>query len=173
MVKAGTFREDLFYRINVITLAVPPLRERKDDIVPLANYFLKQTQHALGNLHSHKRFTQSALDLLKKYHWPGNVRELENEVERVVVMSGALVTEIGQDMLSPHIRMHPLLAPQQHSPGLLLPQALERLERTMILDELVAQGWNKTRAAKALGISRRNLIRKCMTYGFDKDDVER
>ena len=107
------------------------------------------------------------------YDWPGNVRELENEIERVVVMSGPLVTEIGPDMLSPHIRMRPLLAPRKHKPKIHLPEVVEKLERAMILDELVKQDWNKTRAAKALGISRRNLIRKCSVYGFDKDTADR
>jgi transcriptional regulator with GAF, ATPase, and Fis domain len=173
MVAAGTFREDLFYRINVITLQVPPLRDRRDDIPLLAEYFLQRTQLALGSPQTHKRFTRPTIDVLKQYDWPGNVRELENEIERIVVMSGALVTEIGQDMLSPHIRMSPLLAPQRRKPNIQLPEAIEQLERTMILNELISQGWNKTRAARALGISRRNLIRKCALYGFDKDESDR
>ena len=150
MVSEGTFREDLFYRINVITVQVPPLRERKEDIPLLAAYFLHRTQLALGSPQTQKRFSQKALELFSHYDWPGNVRELENEIERVVVMSGPLVTEISPDMLSPHIRMRPLLAPRKHKPGIHLPEAIEKLEKAMILDELVNQDWNKTRAAKAL-----------------------
>ena len=83
------------------------------------------------------------------------------------------MTEVTPQLLSPHIRMRPLLSPPKEREVLSLPQAIEKLERSMILDELTEQRWNKTRAAKALGISRRNLIRKCALYDFDQDASDR
>ncbi|MEC8024525.1 MAG: sigma-54 dependent transcriptional regulator [Myxococcota bacterium] len=173
MVDEGSFREDLYYRINVITVTVPPLRERSEDIPLLIDYFLQRAQVQMGNPHTPKRLSNASIDLLRHYEWPGNVRELENEIERIVVMAGPLVTKIAPQLLSPHIRMRPLLSPPKARKALSLPQAIEKLERSMILDELTAQGWNKTRAAKALGISRRNLIRKCALYDFDQDASDR
>jgi transcriptional regulator with PAS, ATPase and Fis domain len=163
MVEQGLFREDLYYRINVITLALPPLRDRRDDIPVLVDHFVKK--------HSRKEhrpgLSTACLERLMDYHWPGNVRELENEIERLLVLKGE-DEEIGEEFLSPRIRYeiyHDGAGPTQ-APS--LPEALERLERTMILDHLKQARWNKTKAAKSLGISRRNLIRKVQAYGLDR-----
>jgi DNA-binding NtrC family response regulator len=102
------------------------------------------------------------------YHWPGNVRELENEIERLLVLQGE-DEEIGEEFLSPRIRYeiyHDGVAGSHQPPT--LPEAVERLERTMILDHLKKARWNKTRAAETLGISRRNLIRKVQAYELDR-----
>jgi two-component system response regulator HupR/HoxA len=163
MVEQGLFREDLYYRINVITLALPPLRDRREDIPVLVDHFIKK--HARNG---HQPGLSSAcLERLMDYHWPGNVRELENEIERLLVLKGE-DDEIGEEFLSPRIRYeiyHDGSGPSQ-APS--LPQAIERLERTMILDHLKQARWNKTKAAKSLGISRRNLIRKVQAYGLDR-----
>jgi len=162
MVEHGQFREDLYYRINVIGVRLPPLRERRDDIPMLVAHFLdKHTRKGI------KASLQSAcLERLMDYNWPGNVRELENEIERLLVLQGD-DGEIGEEFLSPRIRYEIYRDGESTiAPG--LPHAIERLERTMILDHLKQARWNKTKAAASLGISRRNLIRKVKTYELDR-----
>jgi two-component system response regulator HupR/HoxA len=163
MVEQGLFREDLYYRINVITLPLPPLRDRREDIPVLVDHFVKK--HARKE--RQPSLSSACLERLMDYHWPGNVRELENEIERLLVLKGE-DEEIGEEFLSPRIRYeiyHDGSGPPQ-APS--LPEAIERLERTMILDHLKQARWNKTKAAKSLGISRRNLIRKVQAYGLDR-----
>jgi len=164
MVESGQFREDLYYRINVITVALPPLRERREDIPVLVEHFL--AKHAK---HDHKpKLEPSCMERLMDYHWPGNVRELENEIERLLVLRGE-DTEISEEFISPRIR-YEIYRDGDSGSGQVttLPKAIERLERTMILDHLKQARWNKTRAAETLGISRRNLIRKVKTYELDR-----
>ncbi len=169
MVERGQFREDLFYRINVIGVKLPALRERRDDIPLLVGHFLEK--HARKG--SKASLRPACLERLMDYNWPGNVRELENEIERLLVLQGE-DAEIGEEFLSPRIRYEIYrdgespLARGQDSPGSGLPQAIERLERTMILDHLKQARWNKTKAAISLGISRRNLIRKVKTYELER-----
>ena len=169
MVAEGTFREDLYYRINVIEIRIPPLRERADDIPILAQHFLERAAIRVGESAGQKRLTRDAMRRLVEYAWPGNVRQLENEIERLVILAGPLVSMITEDFLSPRIRHRLLDDPLEAlEKGLSLPDALERLERGMIYEELRRNRWNKTHAADALGISRRNLIRKVARYGFDR-----
>ena len=167
MVAAGQFREDLYYRIHVINLVLPPLRERAGDIARLAQHFL--ARHRLTG--RDKRLTDACAARLAAYPWPGNVRELENEIERAVVLSGDDPV-IDEDQLSPRIRDRAsagaAIAPLDDRS---LPQALEALERRMILDALRRHQGNKTRAAAELKVSRRNLIRLVQKYGLD--DVSR
>ena len=158
MVERGEFREDLYYRINVINIVVPPLRERKDDIPMLVDHFLKK--QARGRKEK-RRLSRGCLEHLLAYPWPGNVRELENEIERLVVLAGDNKI-IGEDFLSPRIRQRG----EDGSAG--LPAAVEALERTMIHDALERHRGNKTRAAQELRISRRNLIRLAQRYGFER-----
>ncbi|MBI3939476.1 MAG: sigma-54-dependent Fis family transcriptional regulator [Acidobacteria bacterium] len=148
----GNFRQDLFYRINVFSVYVPPLRARKEDVAPLAEYFL----HKIGSLLNRRglRFSAEALSVLQQYSWPGNVRELENEVERLVILSeGGGIT---LDLLSDHVRSGrtPSSAPDR------LKEQIGELERRMILETLNAVGQNKSHAARALGISRQTLLTK-------------
>ena len=165
MVAAGQFREDLYYRIHVINMVLPPLRERVGDIAVLVDHFL--ARHRQGG--RDKRVTEACSARLAAYAWPGNVRELENEIERAVVLSGD-DTIIEEGALSPRIRHH---APAELAPALAplddrsLPQALESLERKMIKDALGRHHGNKTRAAADLKVSRRNLIRLVQKYGLD------
>jgi two-component system response regulator HupR/HoxA len=164
MVIDGTFREDLYYRINVINLVIPPLRERRDDVQILAEHFLDK--HTKRNRRGPKTLVGDCLYYLTQYQWPGNVRELENEIERMIVLAGES-SEIDATLLSPRIRGHtPNLepSPAEEPESCSLPNALRALERRMILDALKKHEWNKTRAAADLDISRRNLIRLVQKY---------
>lgn len=166
MVEQGTFREDLYYRINVINIVVPPLRDRKEDIPILLDHFLvrgcKEKNVQL------KSFAKRSVEKIFDYPWPGNIRELENEVERLIVLSGD-EPRITADMLSPRIRDHGSNAKVQgvRVSGK-LKDALEELEKTMIKEGLRRTKWNKSRLAKELGISRAGLIMKVEKYGLDK-----
>ncbi|MES3038309.1 MAG: sigma 54-interacting transcriptional regulator [Bdellovibrionota bacterium] len=171
MVEAGTFREDLYYRLNVINIRVPPLRERKEDIPYLTDYFLqKVSEQGHG---PKKTLTKRALEKLYDYAWPGNVRELQNEIERLVVLSGEEMKLLAE-LLSPKI----LEAGDKNKvQGARLQgklkDALEDLEREMIREGLRRTGWNKSKLAKELGISRAGLIMKVEKYGLDKRKLAR
>jgi two-component system, NtrC family, response regulator HupR/HoxA len=161
MVKDGRFREDLYYRINVINLTLPSLRDRRDDIPLLVDYFL-------GRHRRHRRPKRLAPDCLAQmlaYPWPGNVRELENEIERLVVLAGDSQL-IEASLLSPRIRQ---FAPTDDTPIDLdsLPAAVEALERRMIGAAMRRHNGNKTRAAEDLKVSRRNLIRLVQKYQLE------
>ncbi len=170
MVREGTFRQDLYYRLHVITLALPPLARRGDDVPLLAEHFL--SAHTGKRRVGRKRLSERAMALFQAHDWPGNVRELENEIERLVVMSGDAKV-ITEDLLSPRIRQRSAWAPPVSSVALSaedadsMPEAVTALERAMIQDALRRSRWNKTKAAKVLGISRRNLIRKVQSYGLE------
>ena len=157
-VRQKRFREDLFFRLNVITLTLPPLRERPEDIEPLARHFLERISQRLQ-----KRltgFAPEAIQLLQAHTWPGNIRELENAVERAAILTrGQLVTA---DTLPPWNR------PQRsdaRSEGRLV--SLETVERDHILYVMKKTGQNKSRAARVLAISRRTLDRKLEEYGME------
>ena len=160
----GSFREDLYYRLNVVTLTVPPLHDRSDDIPLLADYFLKK--YAARNRKQIKGFTPLAMDMLIKYGWPGNVRELENAVERAVILStGDYLTEkslplsILQDYAEP-------ADSGRFAAGLEEPRSLEAVEKQAIVDALDASRGNKSEAARILGINRKTLYKKLKTYGI-------
>jgi two-component system response regulator HydG len=161
-IKAGRFREDLYYRINVVTLVAPPMRERREDIPLLADFFLKQ--YAAKNNRPIKGFSPRAVDLLMRYDWPGNVRELENVVERAVIMArGDMITplefpDVLQD-LDEEAKASPL--------ALTTGRSLKEVEKVMILRTLEEAGGNRTHAARILGISRRTLQLKLKEYGIN------
>lgn len=164
-VAAGTFRQDLYYRLNVVTLALPPLRERADDIPLLAQYFM--ARFADKNNKKIKGFTPGAMDRLVRYAWPGNVRELENVIERASIL-----------LLGEHISEREL--PERFAParGDALTDALttdcptlEDVERAVILKTLKRFGGNKTEAAKALGITRKTLHAKLSKYQSAQEDA--
>ena len=165
MVQKGTFREDLYYRLNVVTLKLPPLRERPLDIPLLADHFL--AHHAAKTGGEKKRLSPEALKLLTDYGWPGNVRQLQNEIERLVLMSGKDAV-IDASVVSSEIRERQGGGASAVIERGKLKDALENLERTMILGTLERLGWNKSEAARELGISRSNLIAKVQSYGIDK-----
>jgi two-component system, NtrC family, response regulator HupR/HoxA len=166
MVERGTFREDLYYRIHVINMVIPPLRERAEDIDLLIDHFL--AVHARGR--RSKRLSDACRARLRAYAWPGNVRELENEIERLLVLSGD-DRQIEESLLSARMRQEPdderpaAAAAEEPTSGN-LPEAVESLERRMIAASLARHQGNKTRAADDLGISRRNLIRLVQKYGL-------
>lgn len=158
----GRFREDLYYRLNVVKLNVPPLRERQDDIPVLADYFLKI--YAEKNHRLIKGYSPRAMDLLMRHNWPGNVRELENVIERAVILLRedlvtpkefpAAIQEIGPAAYETIIDM---------TPG----KSLKDMERQMILRTLEETAGNRTHAAGILGISRRTLQLKLKEYGIN------
>jgi DNA-binding NtrC family response regulator len=155
-INEGGFREDLYYRLAVITIKLPPLRERRDDIVPLLRHFLDKYNIETGK--DIKDISPHALDLLFSYDWPGNVRELENVIERAVILSKTNTIE--KDTLPEEIRVketgYPLLGDDNKS----LPEIIDEVEKKLILDTLNKIHWNKSKAADALGIHRSTLISK-------------
>ena len=160
--EAGRFREDLYYRLNVVTINVPPLRERKEDIPLIAQHFL--TLFAEKNHKNIKGFTPQAMDRLLKYTWPGNVRELMNAVERGVVLSRS--DYLDEEELSLVLRSH---MPTEEA-ALLKIEAedmpLEAVEKEAIVKTLEMAGGNKSEAARRLGITRRTLHIKLKKYGM-------
>jgi two-component system response regulator HydG len=163
LVKEGKFREDLFFRLNVVTVPLPPLRERGEDIPILAGLFLREFR----DLHRKdvEGFTPAALDALRACAWPGNVRELRNAVESMVVVSRGKYLDV--DVLPPGIQHATAPSAARGSPatalaGLTLAQAEEMLVRSA----LEAKGGNREKAAAALGISERTLYRKIKEYGI-------
>ncbi len=158
-IKQGQFREDLYYRLNVVNIHLPPLRERKDDIPLLISSFLTEFAEASG-----KRLDgldPKARTVLYNYHWPGNVRELRNCLESAVVLArGSLIT---LEDLPPHIRTDADKNYVKLSVGISLAQA----EAELIRAQLLAQNGNKTKAAEVLGIGRKTLHRKIQEYGLE------
>ncbi len=171
MVEDGIFREDLYYRINVINLWVPALRERKEDIPILVDHFMnrgcKEKNIPL------KSFAKRTLEKFFDYPWPGNIRELENEVERLLVLSGD-EEKIPSELLSSRIRDFGDKGKIQGTRvSGKLKDALEDLEKVMIRDGLKRTNWNKSRLSKELGISRAGLIMKVEKYHLDKRKLAR
>ena len=158
-VKSGRFREDLFYRLNVVTVMIPPLRERKDDIPLLFDFFLKK--YAEKHKKPIKGFTREARDLLIKHDYPGNVRELENMVERAVVLTR------GEYLSREDFPLFTAGEKPVVEGG--MKQIVETAERKMILEALVGAGWVQTKAASALGISERMLRYKMKKLGVSRE----
>jgi len=159
-IAGGRFREDLYYRLNVVTLQVPPLRERKEDIPLLAIHFLKE--FAEKNHKEIKGFTPRALDRMLRYSWPGNVRELMNTVERGVVLSRS--DYLDESDLSPILMEKGSL--EENNAVTSGESSLESVEKATILKILEDAGGNKSEAARRLGITRRTLHQKLKKYGM-------
>jgi DNA-binding NtrC family response regulator len=157
LVREGKFREDLFYRLNVITIDLPPLRQRKEDIPLLAEFFLRK--YSEENQRQPRRLTPEALRPLLNYAWPGNVRELENVVERAVVLSSS--PEIGPELLPDHIvgRGAPIPLIETRGDASLF-DVMEECERHIIVDMLEKCGWNQTEAAERFHIPLSTLNQK-------------
>ena len=165
MVENGEFREDLYYRLNVININLPPLREKIEDIPRLVENFLKISGSSFEK--GDKKISPTAMDVLTNYYWPGNIRQLENEIEKVCVLAGD-ETEITEEMLSSEIRDGAVIPTELNLNGN-LKEAVKSLEKRMILDGLKKCNWNKSKLSKELGISRASLIMKVTEYGFEKD----
>jgi Nif-specific regulatory protein len=156
----GTFREDLYYRLNVFTIFVPSLRERKPDILLLADHFVEK--YAREHNKTVKRISTPAIDMLMSYHWPGNVRELENCIERAVVVC--------DDAVIHGHHLPPTLQTAEGSGTISassLTSAVAALEREMIIDTLKTTRGNQARAAKLLQVSERIINYKVKKYGID------
>ncbi len=164
-IKRGRFRTDLYYRLNVIALHLPPVRDRRDDVPIFVDAFLKRI--AAERNEPAKRLSAAALDAVLVYDWPGNVRELENALERAVVLSRSETIDV--NALPERITRHepaPLVADRTH-----VNPPLDVIERAYITWVLQAEGGNKTRAAEVLGIDPSTLYRKLTRYEGDKSEV--
>ncbi len=160
MVREGTFREDLFFRLNVFPITVPPLCERRDDIPALIEQFLLKSRHRAG-------ISNEAVKLLTGYHWPGNVRELENCIERAAILSGDAPIGPVHCMLESTASLTSQTAEYRFA---LPPEGikLDDIERDFIVQAIHMAGGNKTQAAALLGISRRALYSRMHTHGIDR-----
>jgi transcriptional regulator with GAF, ATPase, and Fis domain len=162
-VASGKFREDLFYRLKVFPIRLPPLRERVEDIPILANHFIKKyTENTRKSVNG---LSRQALQCLEAYHFPGNVRELENEIERAIAMGeGGGLIEVSH--LSEKIRNKSALACSGLQEQGALKQMVETLEKSVLSQTLEKHGWKKTKVAKELGLSRYGLMKKIQRYGL-------
>ncbi len=159
-IKRGGFRSDLYYRLNVIALHLPPLRQRVDDIPILAEHFLQRT--AAQRREPLKHLTASAVDVLQSYQWPGNVRELENALERAVILSGDTIDVDGLPERLTRRTAEPLVA--ERTP---VNPTLEAIEKAYIMWVLQSESGNKSRTAEVLGIDPSTLYRKLSRYGVE------
>jgi transcriptional regulator with PAS, ATPase and Fis domain len=165
-VQEGRFREDLYYRLRVVEIELPPLRERREDIPALAHHFLDGSTERMAR--KIRGFTNAAMDRLVGHEWSGNVRELENEVERVVALAGDAET-IALDMLSEEVRGGDVQGAQvveESRQAQELNQAVDDLKRRMILRAVEETG-SKTRAAELLGIPRQSLQKMMKRLNLD------
>jgi two-component system response regulator AtoC len=163
-VEAGTFRQDLYYRINVVNLFMPPLRERRSDIPDLVDYFLQFYNRKFNS--RARELSTELMTSLQKYHWPGNIRELENLIKRYVILGNEevitsdLVTR-EQEYFNPDINLDGPISLKK-----LTRQATRELERKVILKVLQAHHWNRKQSARALSISYRALLYKIRDAGI-------
>src|SRR5256714_1701845 len=161
-IKAGQFREDLYFRLNVIPVFVPPLRERQDDIPLLADHFMAELSQEYGR--RLKRLDAGAIKTLQRYNWPGNVRELRNVIERLMIMvPGETIATADLSFLD--VPLVPAAArPAGSSEKMTLHEARDQFERDLILKTLAEQQGNMSRTAEVLGVERSNLYRKMKTF---------
>ncbi|MEK7389892.1 MAG: sigma-54 dependent transcriptional regulator, partial [Elusimicrobiota bacterium] len=158
LVEEGKFREDLFYRLKVFPIDLPPLRDRPEDILPLAEHFLRKARKKLGGKAT--KFSPEAAKGLRRYRWPGNVRELEHVVERVLIMASGMAINAAD--LPPEILPAVAAANAKGGP----PQTLEESERRHVRQVLEDCDGNQAEAAKRLGVARNTLWRKLRAYGI-------
>jgi len=172
MVYSGTFREDLYYRLNVVPMVLPPLRERQEDITPLAEHFLERFNR---DNHRHIKLDADVVAMLSRYHWPGNIRELQNCIERIVVLADSptvTISAIPKPLQSymHHIRAVTLSAQKMASLNALdtLPKDVRNLERDRLVQVLQDVGWIKAKAARKLGLTPRQVAYKMKKYKIDR-----
>ncbi len=162
-VAEGRFREDLYYRLKVFPLRVPPLRERREDIPLIGAHFLQRFSLEMGKAAA--GFSQQCMELMQSYDWPGNVRELQNEVQRLVIQveGGAFITP---ELLSPRVRQIEGVVDRVRPTKGTLKEMMDQLERWLLIEALREHANNKTAAAKSLGITREGLHKKLRAYGL-------
>jgi transcriptional regulator with PAS, ATPase and Fis domain len=168
LVEEGRFRADLFYRLNVVSVGLPALRERKEDIPLLVDHLLDKIAERSGE--KRKSVDRKVVDHLLHHDWPGNVRELENELRRLVALSGMRITE--RD-LSPHLVKRPsgrMELSVAADPDMTLKQRMEGVERRLLIEALKAFDNNKTQTAKHLGLSRYGFLKKLDKYNLRDND---
>jgi two-component system, NtrC family, response regulator AtoC len=163
LVEEGTFRQDLFYRLNVVTLELLPLRERPEDVALLGNHFLQKFSRDNGR--DMLGFDRAAMRLLERHDWPGNVRELANVVERAVIMSTGQI--IFPEDLPPGLGSQAEANPGYKGAGHSLKERVKEAESGFIREALLHNGGNKVQTARELGISRRSLLYKIQEYGLE------
>jgi transcriptional regulator with PAS, ATPase and Fis domain len=168
MVKDGRFREDLYYRLNIIPIVIPPLRNRRDDIPPLVDFFV--AKHSASSNRQIQGLTASARNLVMSYSWPGNVRQLESAIERAILLCEG--SEIQVEDLPVEIRQEGTSASAFNFK--LPPEGIsfEEVERSLITQAMEQTNWNITRAAKLLGLSFRTLQYRLEKFGMKKGTQE-
>jgi transcriptional regulator with PAS, ATPase and Fis domain len=166
-VQAGNFREDLYYRLNVINLRLPPLRERREDIPELVEQFLAELEHETG---TRKKVEPEAMQRLERYTWPGNVRELRNEIKRVCALAegDVRVQDLSDTLLAGENRDVPFQLLERDLSHLTLRDAMERLEKEMIRSAIHQARGNKSKVADMLQVPKTSLYNKINKYGLDK-----
>jgi two-component system nitrogen regulation response regulator NtrX len=168
-IRAGNFREDLYFRLNVVPISVPSLRERSDDVALLADHFMAMLAGEYGR--RVKTFDVHAVTALKEYAWPGNVRELRNVVERLIIMvPGDVITARDLNFLEGALPAPPRA--EKSAPLTPLHEARERFERDYILRALAANDGNMSRTAESLGVERSNLYKKMRGFGIGRREPE-
>ena len=167
--RAGRFRSELYYRINGVCLRLPPLRERKEDVSPLADFFL--TKHAAKLGRARPSISQRGLDLLTEHSWPGNIRELENVIKKIVALGDEqlAIAELTAGASAP--RKPEPATTRSHSLKAAARAASREAERELILEALTRTRWNRKRAAQDLQISYKSLLYKLKQIGFDDSKV--
>jgi Nif-specific regulatory protein len=163
----GTFRRDLFFRLHVVEIQVPPLRKRPNDTIELANFFLEKFKEETGR--KLDGFSPDAVDLMRKYRWPGNVRELRNVIERAVLFTHNEVIAV-EDLTLSNLATASESGEFQFSFTSYKPSTLADMEKRHIAATLGSTGWNKSRAAEILGIERSTLDRKIKRYELKPSD---
>lgn len=168
-IKKGLFREDLYFRLSVINIFIPPLRERKEDIPLLVDYFLKkfceENKRPIPTIHS------SAIEFMLDYQWPGNVRELRNLMEKIAVLSGS--EKIYREEIENLIKISAIDEPLNVGSNMeTLSEAKKKAEKEKIISKLISTNWNYKRTAEELGISRSTLFSKIKEYGIRRGEIE-
>lgn len=163
-VRENSFREDLFYRLNVIHLNIPPLRDRKEDIEPLAKFFLRKYAPQKKIV-----ISQKALDFLKSYHWPGNVRELENIIQRATVLMQGKLLSVSDLSITLNKELSDVYYSPKKQGKFNFHEVVQSVEKELITRALERSEWNKTEAAKLLNINRRLLYSKIEQYNIKQD----
>ena len=163
-IKEGTFREDLYYRLNIVSLNIPPLRNRKEDVLPLIEYFTEK--YGKENGRQKLSLSKEAVDLLIKYNFPGNIRELENIIERAVVLSRADIITLND--LPGNVKGFKAEADINSNRDSNLIEQVEELEKKLIFDALSKTNGNQSQAGRLLGLTERNLRYKMQKYGIKK-----